>query len=643
MEKQQLNQTNFDMINNISKEEIINCLSNYELIGNITLYGGGIGAQLGGLAFIGGFGAAGISFFGGVFGFGGLASMGAIGLATGGIGLVAGVLGLAAAGLGNIFLGYSKSKVDIEELNEFEEKIKKLETQQYEAFKSFDKNLENYLIENLSYLIKNEYDDLINIAKNVNLEDQKEIDNFGEKALNRIKDDFPDFHELDKFSILVLGKTGVGKTTLINSILGQEQKGTTIGLPMTMEKPQMKHYNRELFPSLDIWDSRGLELTNEFSIEKSSQQVINFVKNGLKQEENIKNSPNFIHCIWYCLTGSRIEKSELEYIKKLKSIYSSDKKLPIIFVYTQADNEEFIEPIKESIIKELNDPNINFVDVIAKEKKIKYRKQTIVIGKKGLRKLMETSLNLARQGFESVFFGNIQKQFENTLLYFLSIKPFKNAIENIQKNMISMINKKKKKLYEAFPDLLCDSLSNIYFDIKNLEQNKIKNKSLFDKWKKEFIQLYKNNFKKFIKLINKEKIYSLIEISINNYNEKAYQDEILKIKDYDFLSVFEKTAHQKKINELLEPKRNELKKIFDKIKDNYVDHKEEYITNFLASYLTKEFFLVITQRLKQKAIYSIEQMKNIIDSNVQKAAKEIYNNLSKGINIDLIPKDEEEE
>ena len=93
----------------------------------------------------------------------------------------------------------------------------------------------------------------------------------------------------------------------------------------------------------------------------------------------------------------------------------------------------------------------------------------------------------------------------------------------------------------------------------------------------------------------------------------------------------------------MEPKRNELKKIFDKIKDNYVDHKEEYITNFLASYLTKEFFLVITQRLKQKAIYSIEQMKNIIDSNVQKAAKEIYNNLSKGINIDLIPKDEEEE
>ena len=68
--------------------------------------------------------------------------------------------------------------------------------------------------------------------------------------------------------------------------------------------------------------------------------------------------------------SSRIEKSELEYIKQLKSIYSSDKNLPIIFVYTQADNVEFIEPIKEAIMKELNDPNINFIDVIVKEKKL---------------------------------------------------------------------------------------------------------------------------------------------------------------------------------------------------------------------------------------------------------------------------------
>ena len=35
---------------------------------------------------------------------------------------------------------------------------------------------------------------------------------------------------------------------------------------MTMENPQVKHTNRNLFPALDIRDSRGLELADEFNI-----------------------------------------------------------------------------------------------------------------------------------------------------------------------------------------------------------------------------------------------------------------------------------------------------------------------------------------------------------------------------------------
>jgi predicted GTPase len=167
----------------------------------------------------------------------------------------------------------------------------------------------SYLQQKLSSLIIEEHNKLINIAYNIKLDDQRIFDINGEKLLIKVKENIPDFHELDKFGILVLGKTGVGKTTLINAILDQEEKGTTIGLPMTMKTPQIKHFNRSLFPSLDIWDSRGLELADEFSIEQNSQQVINFVKNGLKQDENENKSMNFIHCIWYCVTGTRIEKN----------------------------------------------------------------------------------------------------------------------------------------------------------------------------------------------------------------------------------------------------------------------------------------------------------------------------------------------
>ena len=71
------------------------------------------------------------------------------------------------------------------------------------------------------------------------------------KVLTKIREKVSKFLELDKFSILVLGKSGVGKTILINAILNQEQNGATIGLPMTMENPQIKHTNRKLFPALD--------------------------------------------------------------------------------------------------------------------------------------------------------------------------------------------------------------------------------------------------------------------------------------------------------------------------------------------------------------------------------------------------------
>ena len=479
---------------------------------------------------------------------------------------------------------------------------------------------------------------------NLNLDYQTTFNRMGEKLLKKVKEELPNFHNLDKFSILVLGKTGVGKTTLINAILDQEQNDTTVGLPMEMEQPQIKHFNRDLFPTLDIWDSRGLELANKYSIEENSQQVINFVKSGLKQED-LNKSMNFIHCIWYCITGTRIEKSELQYIKKLKSVYSSDKKLPIIFVYTQADNEEFIEPIKQTIIKELNDPNIHFIDVVAKEIKIKIRKKEVIIGKRGLRKLIELSLNLASQGFESFFFGNIHQQFKNSLLFFMTKKPLVDALENIHKKINAMFEEKKgtKKFYETFSDLLFDSLSRFYFDSYNYERNKSYNKSSLDSWKKEFINLYKKHRKDFNNLMDKEQFKSYLEGPINNYYQKAFQKEISKIKDYEFMSYFNQMKHKEEISKVLEPKRNNLKAVFEKMLDNFVDHKEPFITNLLITFLSQEFFKVLSKRLEKLGLSSIENLKQGIDSDVHNIAKEIYNNLSLGIKINLIPKDEEEE
>ena len=635
---------NIGIINEITKEEINGVLSRYESAANglliPTVFSGIPGLAIG----AGGLGLAGLAEVGVLAGFLNLSAFISPLLIASGVGAICLGIGITFGVISHMLRSKSEDKNDISKITEFEEIIKNTESLEHEIYNSLFSNIYSYITQKITGLIRNEYDNLLNIAYNLNLDYQTTFNRKGEQILKQVKQELPNFHNLDKFSILVLGKTGVGKTTLINAILNQEQSGTTVGLPMEMDQPQIKHFNRDLFPTLDIWDSRGLELANEYSIEENSQQVINFVKNGLKQED-LNKSMNFIHCIWYCITGTRIEKSELQYIKKLKRVYSSDKKLPIIFVYTQADKEEFIEPIKQTIIKELNEPNIHFIDVVAKEITFKLRKKNFTIGKRGLRKLMELSLNLSSQGFESYFYGNIHQQFKNTLLFFLTKKPVVNAIENIHKKINTMFEEKKstKKFYETFSDLLFESLSCFYFDSYFYEENKPKNKSSFDSMKKQFINLYKNHRKDLNKLVDKEQFNSFLEIQMNNYYQKAFQKEISKIKDYEFMSCFNQMEQKEKINKELEPKRNKLKELFEKMIDNFVAHKEMFMTNLLISYLSQEFFKVLSKRLEKLGLASIENMKKKIDSDVQNIAKEIYNKLSLGIKIHLIPQDEEEE
>ena len=414
---------------------------------------------------------------------------------------------------------------------------------------------------------------------------------------------------------------------------------------MTMENPQIKHTNRKLFPALDIWDSRGLELDKEFNIENNSKQVINFIKNGLKKEEDLDKSVNFIHCIWYCVTGSRIEKAELEYIKKLKKIYSSDKQLPIIFVYTQATNEDFIKGIKDTIIQELNDPDINYIEVISNEIPFKMGKKTYMIGKRGLKKLMKLSVELAKNGFESVFFGNILKQYENLIFHFLRDKPNLEFYKNVQ-NQISVKLKEKvysTKIFEQYPDILCQSLIHIYKDDKTYGNNIEKNNSLLEPLKEIFKKWYKQKFTEFSDIITENELSKFIDEPLNKVYEEAFNNRLSKIQDFDFLSKFEKDSHIKEIKDILEPEKKGLKNYFNGLIKNYVEHKKALGTSFVIEYLTKEFLKEISIRTNKQIENATKIVKNEIDSEVQNAAKIIYANLSLGVNIDLIPKCEDDD
>ena len=61
-------------------------------------------------------------------------------------------------------------------------------------------------------------------------------------------------------------------------------------------------------------------------------------------------------------------------------------------------------------------------------------------------------------------------------------------------------------------------------------------------------------------------------------------------------------------------------------------------------FLSKEFFFKnIFKRLEEKAKISLEALKSKIESDVKNIADEIYNNLMKGIDINKLPMDEDED
>lgn len=111
-------------------------------------------------------------------------------------------------------------------------------------------------------------------------------------------------------NILVCGKSGVGKSTLINSVFRKELAETGIGHPVT------KHLQTYTDPEVpvNLYDTKGLELSGEVQ-KQIREEIIGFVN---KSRES-GNAEDYIHVIWYCInsTSNRIEPIEEEMIKEL--------------------------------------------------------------------------------------------------------------------------------------------------------------------------------------------------------------------------------------------------------------------------------------------------------------------------------------
>lgn len=177
-----------------------------------------------------------------------------------------------------------------------------------------------------------------------------EIDQIVQQCMNAMNSKFKN---LKKLNIVVVGKSGVGKSTLINSLFRENLLETGIGRPVTLEMRKIEKVN---YP-LAIYDTPGFELSQEQQ-NKVKDKVIEVINKGIASRDINKA----IHCIWYCINVGGNRTFDLSEVEWLKDFSKSNKKtqVPIIIVLTQACPRSKAEKMKKLVEKE----NLNIVKVI---------------------------------------------------------------------------------------------------------------------------------------------------------------------------------------------------------------------------------------------------------------------------------------
>ena len=176
--------------------------------------------------------------------------------------------------------------------------------------------------------------------------DTEKIANDCLKAINdRIKN-------LKNLNIIVAGKTGVGKSTLINSVFREKLAETGMGKPVTTH---MRMLTKKDYP-LSIYDTRGFELGKDAQKEVK-EEVLDAIRSGLASKDVNK----VIHCIWYCINtaSNRIEEEEIEWLRD----FSKENKVtqvPVIIILTQAFSKKKAEELKNYIL----DQNLDVIQVV---------------------------------------------------------------------------------------------------------------------------------------------------------------------------------------------------------------------------------------------------------------------------------------